>query len=90
MTSLHLSSGTNFEALNVPLAGGANNITAIIEDLTGGTNIASITIIGLTNADGSMNNPVQLQATPVAGFAPLPVTFSSSGQCAGNHPAGDL
>ncbi|MGP8218816.1 MAG: immunoglobulin domain-containing protein [Limisphaerales bacterium] len=68
-------SGTNFEALNVPLAAGPNIMTAIIEGLTGGTNTASITIIGLTNADGSMNNTVQLQATPVAGFAPLPVTF---------------
>ena len=67
--------GTNFEALNVPLNAGPNTVTAIIENLTGETNTASITIIGLTNADGNMNTPVQLQATPVAGFAPLPVTF---------------
>ncbi len=68
--------GTNFEARNVPLAAGPNTITAVIEDLTGTTNAASITVIGTTNSDGSMNSPVQLQATPVAGFAPLPVTFS--------------
>jgi DNA-binding beta-propeller fold protein YncE len=66
---------THFEALNVPLIGGTNVITAVIEDLTGMTNAVSITVTGTTNADGSMNNPVQLQATPVAGFAPLPVTF---------------
>ena len=67
--------GANFEALNVPLDAGVNTITAIVEDLTGMTNAVSITVTGTTNADGSMNNPVQLQATPVAGFAPLPVTF---------------
>jgi hypothetical protein len=31
------------------------------------TNAISITVTGITNADGSMNNPVQLQATPIAG-----------------------
>ena len=67
---------TNFEALNVPLVPDENTITAVIEDLTGQTSAASITINGLTNADGSMNGAVQLQATPVAGFAPLQVTFS--------------
>ena len=66
---------TNFEALNVPLDAGANAITAIVEDLTGITNVASVTVTGLTNSDGSMNDPVQLQATPVAGFTPLTVTF---------------
>jgi hypothetical protein len=53
---------THFEALNVPLIGGTNVITAVIEDLTGMTNAVSITVTGITNADGSMNNPVQLQA----------------------------
>jgi DNA-binding beta-propeller fold protein YncE len=68
--------GTNFKALNVPLNANTNIITAIIENFTGVTNAASITVIGITNSDGSMNDPVQLQATPVAGFTPLPVTFS--------------
>jgi len=68
--------GTNFEALNVPLNAGTNIITAIIEDLNGSTNISSINIPTTTNVDSSLNNPVQLQATPVAGFAPLSVTFS--------------
>ena len=68
--------GTNFEAVNVPLIAGTNVITAVIEDLTGLTNVSSINVIGLTNSDGSLNDPVDLQATPVAGFAPLTVTFS--------------
>jgi sugar lactone lactonase YvrE len=67
--------GTNFEARNVPLNGGANIITAVIEDFTGTTNAASIIVTGTTNTDGSLNDPVQLQATPVAGFAPLSVGF---------------
>lgn len=67
--------GTNFNALNVPLDAGTNIITALLEDLTGSTNVASINIITTTNANGSLNNPVQLQATPIAGFAPLTVTF---------------
>jgi DNA-binding beta-propeller fold protein YncE len=69
-------SGTNYEALNVPLAGGTNMISAVVEDLTGATNMSSIVIIGVTNSDGSMNDPVDLQATPIAGFAPLLVTFT--------------
>ena len=73
--TLAFVNGTNFEARNVPLTGGANILTAIIEDLTGMTNAVSITVIGITNSDGSMNNPVQLLTTPVAGFAPLQVTF---------------
>jgi hypothetical protein len=39
------------------------------------TNAVAITVTGITNADGSLNDPVQLEATPVAGFAPLTVTF---------------
>jgi len=67
--------GTNFEARNVLLNGGANIVMAIIEDLTDMTNAASITVTGTTNADGSLNDPVQLQALPIAGFVPLPVAF---------------
>ena len=74
-STLAFVNGTNFEALNVPLDGGANVITALIEDLTGTTNAASITVTGITNADGSLNDPVQLQATPIAGFASLQVVF---------------
>jgi hypothetical protein len=66
---------TRFEARNVPLTGGASSITATIKDLTGMTNAVSISVMGITNADGSLNDPVQLQAAPVAGFAPLAVAF---------------
>ena len=69
--------GMNFDALNVPLAPGTNSVTAVIQDLTGATNTASINIIGTTNSDGTMNDPVQLSATPVAGFVPLTVTLSN-------------
>ena len=76
--------GTNFEALNVPLLGGTNIITAVIQDLTENTNYVSINIVGLTNADGSLNNPVELQATPTAGFAPLTVNFQIAANVPGN------
>ncbi|MFZ0827852.1 MAG: immunoglobulin domain-containing protein [Verrucomicrobiia bacterium] len=68
--------GTSFEALNVPLDAATNVITAVIEDFTGTTNAASINVIGLTNSDGSMNDPVQLTGTPIAGFSPLAVTLN--------------
>ena len=68
--------GTNFNALNVPLDGGTNTLTATVATLAGVTSTAVVSIITITNADGSLNNPVQLQATPVAGFSPLPVTFT--------------
>jgi sugar lactone lactonase YvrE len=67
--------GTNFNALNVPLAAGSNLVAATVETLSGLTNTAAINLVALTNGDGSLNDPVQLQATPVAGFSPLPVGF---------------
>jgi len=67
--------GTNFNAVNVPLDAGNNVIVATLETLAGATNVSSINIITTTNLDGSLNNPVQLQATPVAGFSPLVVAF---------------
>jgi alpha-tubulin suppressor-like RCC1 family protein len=75
-------SGTNFTALNVPLGPGTNVITAVAEDLAGNFGSNSIVAMGLTNADGSMNTPVQLQATPVAGFAPLTVSFQITSNAA--------
>ena len=68
--------GTNFNALNVPLDGGTNTLTATVANLAGVTGTALVSIITITNDDGSLNNPVQLQATPVAGFSPMPVTFT--------------
>ncbi|HZF02221.1 MAG TPA: hypothetical protein VE344_10035 [Methylomirabilota bacterium] len=79
-------SSTNFSALNVPLDAGTNIINAIAEDLAGNTATSSIVIVGLTNIDGSLNDPVQLQATPIAGFAPLTVTF----QIVSNNAPGTL
>jgi len=67
--------GTNYDALNVPLLAGTNAVVATIEDQSGSSNTTSINIITLTNVDGSLNNPVQLQATPVTGFSPIPVAF---------------
>lgn len=58
------------------MAAGTNVITASIANLAGITNTASINLIITTNSDGSLNNPVQLQVMPVAGFVPLPVAFS--------------
>ena len=68
--------GTNFEVVNMPLEAGTNTITATIEDLTGYIATSTVHVIAITNTDGSLNNPVQLQADPVGGFAPLPVAFS--------------
>jgi hypothetical protein len=67
--------GTNFEALNVPLAGSTNTIIATIQDFNGDTNTATIYVVGVTNSDGSLNDPIELSATNVGGFYPLTVTF---------------
>jgi hypothetical protein len=64
--------GSAFDALNVPLAEGANILSATAEDLAGNQTSASITVTrGTTPVD-----PVQLLASPVGGFAPLQVTFT--------------
>jgi|GEM_PF-6135483 len=76
--------GTNFEAVNVPLAAGTNLILASIMNLTGITNTTSISLLITTNSDGSLNDPVQLRATPTAGFAPLPVAFSVQANAPGS------
>ncbi len=76
-------SGTNFDALNVPLVGGSNTLTATAEEHAGGTATASITVTALTNVDGTLNDPVQLGATPVGGFAPLAVIFQATNNAPG-------
>jgi len=65
------ASGT-FEARNVFLPEGANTITAIIEDIAGNTNAATIT----ANGSATPSNPVELTVTPVAGFVSLNTTFT--------------
>jgi hypothetical protein len=62
----------------VPLAAGANTITATAEDIAGNTSTAAITVTG----SASPVDPVQLTVTPVGGFAPLSTTFS----VVGNYP----
>jgi hypothetical protein len=71
--------GNAFEAMNVPLAVGANTITATLQNLAGSTATASIAATGGANPV----DPVQLQATPIAGFAPLNVTFQPSANVPG-------
>ncbi|HEY6182197.1 MAG TPA: chitobiase/beta-hexosaminidase C-terminal domain-containing protein [Terriglobales bacterium] len=69
-------SGSSFQALNVPLAAGANAITAVAEDLAGNLGSAAITVTGIPDGNGNLTDPVQLTANPIAGFVPVNVTFS--------------
>lgn len=64
-------SGNTFEAMNVPLVQGANTITATLQNVAGSTATATIAV----TANGTLVDPVQLQATPTTGFVPLAVTF---------------
>jgi len=75
--------GTNYEAVNVPLDAGTNAIVAVVESWTGSTNAATINVVAVTNADGSLNDPVQLTATPVAGFDPLSADFQAQSTAPG-------
>lgn len=68
--------GNSFEARNVFLQPGTNTITAIIEDLAGNTNTTTLAIIGPADDKTAHTLPVQIHATPSAGFAPLTVGFS--------------
>ena len=71
--------GSTYEALNVPLVTGANTITATATDFAGNTATATITITG----SATLVDPVQLSATPAAGFAPLPVTLQTAASVPG-------
>ena len=64
--------GSTYEALNVPLSAGANTVTATATDFAGRTGTATITVTG----SATPVVPVQLAATPIAGFNPLNVTFT--------------
>ena len=66
--------GSSWTALNVPLALGANTITATAQDIAGNTGQATMTIYGAANP----LDPVQLSAAPIGGFAPLQVLFTSA------------
>jgi DNA-binding beta-propeller fold protein YncE len=69
-------SSNTFQALNVVLQPGSNTIVAIAEDLAGNTATNRIIVIGAAGASGFTNDPVQLIADPVGGFAPLKVSFN--------------
>jgi hypothetical protein len=72
-------SGNAFEALNVPLAEGANTVTATAEDISGNQSTADITVTG----GATPVDPVQLAATPVGGFVSLQVTFTPTANVPG-------
>jgi len=81
-------SGNTFEALNVPLNPGANTVTATIEENSVAAivnNIAQRTATASITVNGSATpvDPVQLTATPVAGFAPLTVSFQVTSSAPG-------
>jgi hypothetical protein len=65
--------GSTWQALNVLLAPGLNTIIATATDLAGGTGTMTIHV---NAGSGPLPDPVQLQATPIAGFAALTVTFT--------------
>ncbi len=69
---LAFTSGNTFNALNVPLETGANEIVAVAEDIAGNTTSATINLTG----DTTLVDPVQLSASTVGGFTPLAVTFT--------------
>ena len=68
--------GNTFQAPNVFLAQGTNTITAIAEDMAGNIGTNTITIIGPTDTNTAETLPVQIQATPSGGFAPLTVNVN--------------
>jgi hypothetical protein len=74
-----VTGSSSWEALNVPLAVGANMLTATAEDLAGNSSAATIAVTGNANPV----DPVQLTATPIGGFAPLQVTFQAQSTAPG-------
>jgi hypothetical protein len=85
-----------FEAVNVPfLQAGINTLTAIAQDsgdmnlkeglgdLNEITNRSSIKVTVALRENEPRNPPVQVQVTPFAGFAPLPVTFKAQAHVPG-------
>jgi hypothetical protein len=67
-----IPSSGNFEARNVPLVAGSQEIIATIEDIAGNT----VSVTNVVTGSATPVDPVQLAATPVAGFSSLSVTFS--------------
>ena len=73
-----IGSGT-FEALNIPLAEGANTITATAEDIAGNETSESISVTG----GSSPVAPVKLGASRVGGFVSPQVTFTPAASVPG-------
>ena len=67
-------SGSSWEALNIPIATGANTITAVAQDFAGNASQASVTVTGA----GTLSDAIQLTAVPIGGLAPLQVVLQSS------------
>jgi hypothetical protein len=72
--ALAFRSGSTFDALNQQLIAGANRIVAVAVDENGNVGSASISISALPSGQ-QLQDPVRLQPLPVAGFAPLAITF---------------
>ncbi|HTV41373.1 MAG TPA: hypothetical protein VMF08_12400 [Candidatus Sulfotelmatobacter sp.] len=68
--------GNAFEARNIFLAPGTNVIVAVAEDLAGNIESNSIMVVGPKETPALDTMPVKVQATPMGGFAPLPVNFT--------------
>ncbi len=71
-----LLNGSAFEARNVPLEAGAHSLTAVASDLAGHESSVSISVTGTPDASGNLADLVQLQASVLAGFAGVSVTFT--------------
>jgi len=75
--------GNTYEGLNVPLAAGANTITAIAQDIAGNIGTATITVNATPDNNGNLADPAQLQVSPNSGFTPLQATLQGAASVPG-------
>lgn len=75
--------GKTFEVRNVFLQPGTNFITAVAADTSGNVMTNRIQVMGPTDTNAYTVDIVQLQATPMTGFAPLTVTLQVKAQVPG-------
>jgi DNA-binding beta-propeller fold protein YncE len=75
--------GNTFEALNVFLQPGTNIIMAVAVDNAENVMTNRITVFGPTDTNAYLVDPLQLEAEPAAGFAPLTVTLRAKAQVPG-------
>ena len=69
--------------LELPDALNHSTITVTAEDSAGNTSSMAITVNRSPDAAGNLNDPVQLSATPIAGFDPLTVTLTPTANVPG-------